>query len=43
MSEEDESTGEVEEREIIGGVVFVADDQPSEVLQPGKVELPPVN
>jgi hypothetical protein len=36
MSEKDESKGEVKEGEIVGGVVFVAHDRFSEVVQAGE-------
>jgi hypothetical protein len=41
MSEEHESTSEVKETEEVIGVVFVADHQSAEIVQPGKKPFDP--
>ena len=36
MSEKHESAGEMKESEVVSGVVFITDDEPAEVVEPGK-------
>src|SRR6185295_13316306 len=36
MSEQDPSAGEMEECEVVGGVIFITHDESSTVMEPGK-------
>ena len=43
LAEQNEETAEVDEAEVVGGMIFIADHQPPEVAQPGEepLDLPP--
>ncbi len=43
LAQQDDEAGKLHEAEIVGGMIFIADDQPPEVTQPGEepLDLPP--
>ena len=43
LAQQDDEAGELHEAEIVGGMIFIADDQPPKVAQPGEepLHLPP--